>query len=933
MRHVRFETVTPNPDCFFQKRDPWGHGSSLWVMAVLVFVAPLAIVSLTHVRLDNNIATWLPEDDPGALEYAWCRDHFPEQESVVLTWQGSTMDDPRLPVLTGRLQGTIDEDGIRRGGLPHVSSVVHAKDIWRRMTDQGIEPEEALRRMRGTFLGSARLLVQLTKSGRENPDQARRLIEDHLAASAGFPIDVSIPSVSWQPGSASEETFDQLLLQFSEPDEEHAAWTAPEHDIQVALPEHVLAHVSAEELETSLTSVVDAQGRAIVAECTTSPFTPIAVVVQLSDAGVAEKERTLSEIRRVAAESFIPEDQLIMGGQLVAGTELNSGVIKAAWNPSAKRWSQKSVIVLSGLVGIAFALLSLRSLRLGLLVVGVSYYAALLGVSIIPLTGGSMNMVLIVMPTLLMVLALSGAIHVANYWKHAVWENPENAVSQAIKMARQPCLMAAFTTSLGLISLSGSQLIPVRQFGIYAAIGSMISVGMVLYGLPSLLQMCPLRRVRPAEANSAFWNRFGIVICRWWKPLAGMSIATAIVCIIGLNGFQVETQVIRYFSKDSRVVQHYEQIEQTLAGITPVEVVVRFDDQMQEQTRFLERMEIVREIENQLRDHPEISGTVSLADFQPIREAPGEDARTRQKIFYNRRSSEAERQVKEREVDGAAEFLAVEQTAVTGGQIQRSELWRINAQAYALSNVDYTALTDDLSHCVASVADRYAGVDHLVTGTVPLFLRTQRAVLESLIWSSILAFGLIAVVMIWVLKDLFAGLISMIPNLLPVISVFGLVSWCGQQIDIGTMVTASVALGIAVDGTLHLITWFRDGLERGKSRQDSVLNALAHCGPAMWQTSAAVGLGLLVLFPAELLLISRFGWLMASLIGAALIGDLVLLPSLLVGPLGALIERKVKKSARNTLPLPDASPVITPVPAPHLAISKMPDEEPTRYVG
>jgi hypothetical protein len=62
----------------------------------------------------------------------------------------------------------------------------------------------------------------------------------------------------------------------------------------------------------------------------------------------------------------------------------------------------------------------------------------------------------------------------------------------------------------------------------------------------------------------------------------------------------------------------------------------------------------------------------------------------------------------------------------------------------------------------------------------------------------------------------------------------------------------------------------------------------------MWQTSAAVGIGLLVLFPADLLLISRFGWLMACLIGAAFIGDMVLLPCLLVGPLGMLIERRIQ---------------------------------------
>lgn len=79
----------------------------------------------------------------------------------------------------------------------------------------------------------------------------------------------------------------------------------------------------------------------------------------------------------------------------------------------------------------------------------------------------------------------------------------------------------------------------------------------------------------------------------------------------------------------------------------------------------------------------------------------------------------------------------------------------------------------------------------------------------------------------------------------------------------------------------------------------------------MWQTSAAVGIGLLVLFPADLLLISRFGWLMASLIGAALIGDLLLLPCLLVGPLGMLIQRRCsrqqpdqERSAPSSVPIP-----------------------------
>ncbi|MGD9857458.1 MAG: hypothetical protein AB7U20_21155, partial [Planctomycetaceae bacterium] len=99
--------------------------------------------------------------------------------------------------------------------------------------------------------------------------------------------------------------------------------------------------------------------------------------------------------------------------------------------------------------------------------------------------------------------------------------------------------------------------------------------------------------------------------------------------------------------------------------------------------------------------------------------------------------------------------------------------------------------------------------------------------------------------------------------------------------------------------------------------------SLSHCGPAMWQTSAAVGLALLMLFPAELLMISRFGWLMAALIGAALFGDVVFLPALLTGPLGFLIERTVRRQAANSTPV-SAMPAVVPTSHPHFGRTKRP---------
>ena len=331
----------------------------------------------------------------------------------------------------------------------------------------------------------------------------------------------------------------------------------------------------------------------------------------------------------------------------------------------------------------------------------------------------------------------------------------------------------------------------------------------------------------------------------------------------------------------------------------PVEVVVRFDEQAQSEMGFLDRLELVRAVQEKVRQHPEISGTLSLADFQPVVEQPAEDAGLLTHRRYNSRAMLAEQRIKEERKDEVKSlFVVADEPADLAregdGRLNNAgdELWRITAQVAIMSDLDYGQLTADLDDVARSSLKLHAGSSHVVTGMVPLFLRTQQAVLDSLIQSFSLAFAMIAVVMMIVLRNPVAGAVTMLPNLLPVGVVFGLISWAGLRVDIGTMITASVALGIAVDGTLHLLTWFKDGIAQGANRVDAVAAALGHCGPAMWQTSMMVGIGLLMLYPADLLLIGRFGWLMAALIGVALIADVILLPALLAGPLGALIQKR-----------------------------------------
>jgi len=178
------------------------------------------------------------------------------------------------------------------------------------------------------------------------------------------------------------------------------------------------------------------------------------------------------------------------------------------------------------------------------------------------------------------------------------------------------------------------------------------------------------------------------------------------------------------------------------------------------------------------------------------------------------------------------------------------------------------------------------------TGIVPLVYQTQAKLLVSLIESTGTAFGLIAIVMIFVLRSVPAGTISMLPNAFPIVLVFGTMGWLGVKVDIGIMMTASVALGVAVDDTVHYLSWFRHGTQLGLGRQAATRLAYQRCAGAMFQTTVIGGIGLSMFAFSTFTPTQQFGILMVTLLSAALLGDLVFLPALLSGPIGYFFGKR-----------------------------------------
>ncbi|MDB4481276.1 hypothetical protein N9049_02445, partial [bacterium] len=209
--------------------------------------------------------------------------------------------------------------------------------------------------------------------------------------------------------------------------------------------------------------------------------------------------------------------------------------------------------------------------------------------------------------------------------------------------------------------------------------------------------------------------------------------------------------------------------------------------------------------------------------------------------------------------------------------------------------------------------EREIDVTAMYTGIVPIVYKAQRSLLESLIQSIGLAFIMISVVMMILLRDwrspvgpgnllnVRGGMAAMLPNVFPVVVIFGFMghmnNWFGGSVDsflvdIGSMMTASVAMGVAVDDTIHFLNWYRNALAQGYRRKEAIKVAYSRVATAMTQTTLIGGLGLAAFALSTFTPTQRFGVLMLFLLAAALVGDLIFLPAILAGPLGKFFGKE-----------------------------------------
>ena len=672
------------------------------------------------------------------------------------------------------------------------------------------------------------------------------------------------------------------------------------------------------------------------------------LVLTLSDVARANLHGAIDQIRAVATdECGIREDDIHMGGPPVD-------------NVSIDKAGQTSVTILFGLslvVGFFVSWWSLKSKALVAIVLASGVYSMFASLAIVWYSGYPVDAILLTMPSLVYVATTSGAIHLANYYRDQLAETgvKEGAAGRAVHHALLPLSLATGTTAVGLATLAVSELVPIKMFGIFSAVGVVVSFVVIITLMPTILELFPPRLKLGAAAEGdgdATWRP--IEQSPWWKVGHWITdhhaFATA-ACVLAMAGVgygmtRVESsvQLMRLFSPNARIRTDYKWLEKHLGPLVPMEILVRIDEDACT-LDFRERMELVERIQEKIAGLEEVGSSLSTVTFSRGIDVPSGGGVFAKVFGVNkgvREGTLARALVRHREefLDGdylrAAEveepigplpepppqsFLA--DVGVTLGlmsppeplpvptRTRNEELWRISARVSAVQEVDYALFKADLQKEIAPVlaaleTDGIKGVAIDYTGLVPLVYKAQHSLLDGLQVGFVWDFLIIVAVMILLCRAASAGLVLLLPAAFPAVLVFGGMGWGNSflktfgsgslLIDIGTVMAPSVALGVTVDDVVHFMLWFRRGISDGLDRKQATMLAYKGCARAMYQSWGVIGIGLSVFSLSPFGPTQRFGYMMLSMLTIALVGNLVFLPALLSGPLGSLFAASVKRN-------------------------------------
>src|SRR5881296_1556846 len=536
---------------------------------------------------------------------------------------------------------------------------------------------------------------------------------------------------------------------------------------------------------------------------------------------------------------------------------------------------------------------------------------------VIVLAGKALTFGTSVLPPLLLVVGSSYAIHVmARYYEQVDAGAPsDEVVVRAFARVWLPLAISALTTVIGFGSLMVNRITAIWDLGLFAVVGVVCLTVTCLGFLPAALQLMPSRlrsarsgKISPTLAENL--RRLGEQVYAKRRHILWAGVALSLLALVGARRIQVDADFLYYFEPGSEVRRANETINREIIGSNPFYIIV--EGGAPGVIRRWEVLKLIKDLQDFLGKLPGVTSSLSLVDYLETLET--------------RTNGQPE---------GGGDLIVDEQGNVVPAE-QPKPFWQdpknleplletIDKSPGTLKSVvtpDFrtasilvrTSLSgsrrveETLDRIRLYVAEHFpADIAVNLTGTLVLLTGTASDIVAGQIKSLTLALGIIFLVMTAMFLSAKIGFFAILPNVVPIVIFFGVMGWLGIYLNLVTSLIAAIALGIAVDSTIHYMARLNLELRGETDQAAAIVRTVRTVGVPIVYTTIALFFGFLTFGFSSFVPIQNFGILAGVTMATALGANLVLLPALLsttkIITLWDLLGVKLGDDPAATIPL------------------------------
>lgn len=553
-----------------------------------------------------------------------------------------------------------------------------------------------------------------------------------------------------------------------------------------------------------------------------------------------------------------------------------------------RNMSADQAVLLPAAIGVSLIILLLAfgwfpALLLPTLAVGMSAVVLVGGMALV---GEPLNILNNIIPTLVVLIGISSAIHIINRYRDNIAKGRVKAWAASDAMATMivACLFTSLTTAVGFASLAVSKTDILARFGLTAAAGVMIAYVVIILLVPPALLLFPAPKVKnTSDTQGGFEDRIERLtrwILRFRVPVLVTALASIIVAMLLGMPPRVDSAVLDQVDPRDEVFRTTRLIEQKLGGIRPLEVYVRADTPW----RMLE-FDVIDRLTGLTAFASEQPGVLNTLGYTDL-------LRETQVMISGRLDARDDPFSDPEQLRGVVNLMQNHpRNPLESWLRDEGRSARIQIMVEDMGALRTNKLLDLME---AEIATRFAdmpGVDVRLTGDAYIGSRGLDAVITDLIASLATAVIVIVFILTLLFRSLRLGLISIPPSVMPLAF---MVCWMWIRdipLNTATAIIFSIAIGLTVDGCIHFMSRFREEYDGTRSLDDAIVLSARGSGKAIVFTCVALIVGFGVMLISQFVPIRRFGELVAFAIFVMLLSTTLVLPALLrVGYAG--VERR-----------------------------------------